>query len=209
MVKALVLLSLTFATPALATPPASLPPPPTPDQIADFFAYMRVAAEAQAFHPNPAAFAATAQRARDWFQQVPFAPTLFAEDLAASLQRCEKAFVIDTRDAASYAAGHIPGAVNIPLATLFEPENLARLPTDGTRIVTMCVTGHTGSMAASVLGTLGYPASTVRFGWLGWNGGKMKFYSNTVEAPQTVVGGVAALQLPVATGAEPGGFGCP
>lgn len=208
MQKTLVFLCLTLATPALATPPTS-PPPLTPEKIAEVFAYMRIAAEAEAFHPNPAVFAATAQQAKAWFQAVPFAPVIFAEDLAASLQRCERVFVVDTRDAASYVAGHIPGAVNIPLATLFQPENLSRLPADGTKIVTMCVTGHTGSMAAAVLGTLGYPAFTVRFGWLGWAGGKMKFYSGTAEAPQSVVGGAGALGLPVATGAEPGGFGCP
>jgi rhodanese-related sulfurtransferase len=205
--KTLVFLCLVLSTPALAT--GGAPQRPTPEQVADFFAYMKIAADAEAFHPNPAAFAATAQAAKAWFAQTPFAPTVFAEDLHLALQRCEPILVVDTRDAASYAAGHVPGAVNIPLATLFEPENLALLPTDGTKIVTMCVTGHTGSMAAAVLGTLGYPAATARFGWLGWAGGKTKFYSNTAEQPQTIVGGVGALALPAATGAEPGGYACP
>lgn len=208
MKKTLVFACLTLAVPALATEgaPSSWTPP---EQVAEFFAYARIAARAEAFHPNPAAFAATAQAAKAWFQQAPFAPVVFADDLAGMLARCERVYVIDVRDPTAYAAGHIPGAVNIPLAALLEPENLALLPTDGTRIVTSCVTGHTGSMAAAVLGALGYPAYTLRFGWLGWSGGKMKFYSNTAEAPQPVVGGVGALALPVVTGAAPGAVACP
>ena len=43
--------------------------------------------------------------------------------------------VIDTRDAASFATGHIPGALNIPLASV--EANLDRIP-KGREIVTYC-----------------------------------------------------------------------
>jgi rhodanese-related sulfurtransferase len=206
--KTLVVLCLALAIPVLATPDLGAAPRLTPAQLAELLAYARIAARAPGITSNPGAYAFTAQAAKEWFQETPFAPTIFADELDMAIQRCDPVFVIDTRDAASYAAGHIPGAVNIPLATLFEPASLARLPTDGTRIVTMCVTGHTGSMAAAVLGTLGYPASTVRFGWLGWKGGTVKVYS-AVDPGQAVKGGVTEVLLPVATGSEPGGPSCP
>ncbi len=173
--------------------------------------FAAVAAPGNPLQTPPGIYAYAAQAADAWFSQLPFAPTVWPDDLLAALKRCDAVVVIDVRDAASYRAGHIPGAVNIPLAELFEPANLARLPTDGTRIVTSCVTGHTGSMAASVLAALGYNAATVRFGWLGWNGGKMKFFSATADAG-TVVKGLTSVSAasgtpaPVAVGDAPGGF---
>ncbi len=202
MKKLLVAVCVAIALPALAQ--EELTEPTAGD-------YAAVAARGNPLQTPPGIYAYIAQSADAWFSQSPFAPTVWADDLLASLQRCDPVVVIDVRDALSYKAGHIPGAVNIPLATLFEPANLTRLPTDGTRIVTSCVTGHTGSMAASVLATLGYNAATVRFGWLGWNGGKMKFFSASNDAG-TIVKGLSSMFVdakPVAYGAEPGGYCAP
>jgi rhodanese-related sulfurtransferase len=116
------------------------------------------------------------------------ARTIYADALAARLDSGEKLFILDVRDAASYAAKHIPGAVNIPLAVLFQPENLAKIPTDGTPVVAVCVTGHTASMAMSGLGILGYNAYVLRFGMMGWNASTaMKIWSSG-ETPQTIIG---------------------
>lgn len=46
--------------------------------------------------------------------------------------------VIDVRDAEEYAAGHVYGALNVPLARL---EEKALLETDARRIVTVCGKG--------------------------------------------------------------------
>jgi rhodanese-related sulfurtransferase len=75
--------------------------------------------------------------------------------------------IVSVRSAADYAKGHVPGAINIPLADLAKPENLAKLPTDK-KIVAYCYTGHTGSQATAILNLLGYDASNLKFGMTSW-----------------------------------------
>jgi phage shock protein E len=48
----------------------------------------------------------------------------------------KRVFVVDVRDAASYADGHIPGAVNVPLGEL--QKNLRELKAAKVTIVTYC-----------------------------------------------------------------------
>jgi rhodanese-related sulfurtransferase len=160
-------------------PPASPDVPGVPPGI-----YKQIARRAEAFFGEP-----TLGGSR----------TIFADQLAARLAAGEKIFIIDVRDAAAYAAGHIPGAVNMPLKTLFEPETLAQIPADGTPVVTTCVTGHTASMAMSGLGTLGYDAYVLRFGMMGWNASTSMKVGSSAGAPQLILG----FGGPLATGSEP------
>lgn len=48
----------------------------------------------------------------------PFAAAMTPTDLSARLARNEPLLVVDVRSATAYAAGHVPGAINIPLALL-------------------------------------------------------------------------------------------
>ena len=86
----------------------------------------------------------------------------FKEALAAG------AVLIDVREASEYDAGHIPGAINVPLRTL--TANLDKIPTDQPVFV-YCASGHRAGMALSSLRTLGY-ANVKAFspGWKGWSG---------------------------------------
>lgn len=61
-------------------------------------------------------------------------PRIAAEDLREKT-KAGTVTVIDTRDAASYASGHIPGSLNIPLASI--EANLDRIP-KGREVVTYC-----------------------------------------------------------------------
>jgi rhodanese-related sulfurtransferase len=76
-------------------------------------------------------------------------------------------FVLSVRSADHYALGHIPGAVNISWRNIAKAESLAQLPTDK-QIVDYCYTGHTGQVAQTVLGVLGYDAINLKFGMMGW-----------------------------------------
>ncbi len=76
-------------------------------------------------------------------------------------------YVVDIRSAADYAKGHVPGAVNVPFATLVKPENLVNYPTDKP-ILVICYTGHTASMSSSILNTLGFNAWAMRNGMSAW-----------------------------------------
>ncbi len=71
-----------------------------------------------------------------------------ATDLAAGQAR-----VVDVRGATEYAAGHLPGVVNIPLGYL--TEHLDELPT-ATPLVLHCQGGGRSAIAASVLSARGF-----------------------------------------------------
>jgi rhodanese-related sulfurtransferase len=75
--------------------------------------------------------------------------------------------VLSVRSADSYAMGHISGAINIAWNQIASPENLAKLPPDQP-IVVYCYTGHTGQVATTVLGVLGYQVSNIKYGMMGW-----------------------------------------
>lgn len=75
--------------------------------------------------------------------------------------------LIDAREAEEYAAGHIAGAINIPLRTL--ADNLDKIPTDR-QVIVYCTTGHRCGLAGAALAMLGY--DNVRAfpgGWQVWS----------------------------------------
>jgi rhodanese-related sulfurtransferase len=75
--------------------------------------------------------------------------------------------VLSVRSAEDYAKGHIAGAINIGWSQIASAENLAKLPSDQP-IMVYCYTGHTGQVATTVLGVLGYEASNIKYGMMGW-----------------------------------------
>lgn len=76
-------------------------------------------------------------------------------------------FILSVRSAAHYTAGHITGAYNIPWNQVAKAENLRKLPRDK-KIVVYCYTGHTGAIAATALGVLGFDTVNLKHGMCGW-----------------------------------------
>jgi len=76
-------------------------------------------------------------------------------------------FILSIRSAEHYEIGHIPGAINIGIKSLFSEENLAKLPNDK-QIVVVCYTGHTASQAAALLNTIGFNSTALKWGMCGW-----------------------------------------
>lgn len=100
-------------------------------------------------------------------------------------------FVIDLRKAEDYAKGHIPGAVNFTAADLLKPENLKFLPPDKPVVVVDYVATES-QMIAMVLRTLGYDASSMRWGMMIWSKddsllGSFKRYSDATQKDYPVV----------------------
>lgn len=63
--------------------------------------------------------------------------------------------ILDVRTADEYAAGHLPGAINIPHTEL--AERLAELPTDrGAEIAVHCQSGRRAGMAEETLLAAGF-----------------------------------------------------
>ncbi|MEJ2209835.1 MAG: rhodanese-like domain-containing protein [Anaerolineae bacterium] len=97
-------------------------------------------------------------------------PTISADALFDNLNDGDTSndpLVVSVRSPDAYALGHIKGAINIPWNQIASPENLAKLPTDR-QIVVYCYTGHTGQVADTVLGVLGYDVVNLKYGMMGW-----------------------------------------
>jgi len=104
-------------------------------------------------------------------------------------------YVLSIRTAEDYEAGHIPGAENMGITSLFTEENLAKLPYDN-QIVVVCYTGHTASQAAALLNAIGYNATALKWGMCSWNS---EVTANKCYDETTALG-----DFPFVTGTEPG-----
>ena len=76
--------------------------------------------------------------------------------------------MLDVRDPAAYAAGHVPGAQSLPHATI-GPESTAGLPHDAV-LVTYCWGPHCNgaTQAAARLAALGFSVKEMLGGVAGW-----------------------------------------
>ena len=82
-----------------------------------------------------------------------------AEQLQEALGKDIKILVVDVRSPQEFAAGHIPGAVNIPLNELARKLAEMKVAKD-TTVVTVCEHGGRSSRAAFDLQKLGYPTAS-------------------------------------------------
>ncbi|KQY48060.1 molybdopterin-synthase adenylyltransferase MoeB [Cellulomonas sp. Root137] len=94
------------------------------------------------------------------------APELVAR-LAAREAGTDDFLLIDVREPAEHAQASIPGAVLVPLGTLFDGTALADLPHDK-EIVVHCQVGARSLTAAQILRGAGFDASNVDGGILAW-----------------------------------------
>jgi rhodanese-related sulfurtransferase len=74
---------------------------------------------------------------------------------AVQLINRDKAVVIDVREAEEFAAGHVTGAKNVPLAQL-EEKLPATLKNKATPVILVCATGARANRALAVAKKLGY-----------------------------------------------------
>jgi rhodanese-related sulfurtransferase len=73
--------------------------------------------------------------------------------------------VVDVREAAEYADGHVPGAPSIPLAAL--AEQAARMPA-GEPVYVICASGNRSKVGAELLTRAGLDAYSVAGGTRDW-----------------------------------------
>ncbi|MFC5379265.1 rhodanese-like domain-containing protein [Aquipuribacter nitratireducens] len=83
-------------------------------------------------------------------------------DLARA--RRDGAVVVDVREPSEYVAGHVPGALNVPLSTV--ASRAGGLP-DG-RLYVVCASGGRSKAATDVLRRAGRDAVSVAGGTQGW-----------------------------------------
>jgi hydroxyacylglutathione hydrolase len=80
-------------------------------------------------------------------------PNVAPPELAGRLRREPELVVLDVREPAEWADGHVPGARHVPMREV--PRRLAELPRDR-RIAVMCAGGARSSLVASVLRGQGF-----------------------------------------------------
>ncbi len=85
------------------------------------------------------------------------------EELESALQ--SGATLIDVRELDEYVAGHVPGAVLVPLASV--PAELARFASDSTNYV-ICRSGARSYRACEFLVGEGFEAVNVEGGTMAW-----------------------------------------
>lgn len=109
--------------------------------------------------------------------------TAFKDAVAAG------AYLIDVREVGEYEAGHIEGAVNIPLRTL--TANLDQVPTDR-QVFVYCKSGYRGGMALSALRMLGYDnILTYPPGFDGWSAADEPVSTDPVDGETFTVPDIA------------------
>ena len=92
---------------------------------------------------------------------------------AVMLMNREKAVVIDVCEPAEFAAGHITGARNIPLAQL-EQQLPGAVKNKGTPVVLVCQSGARSGRALAVARKLGYDkAQSLAGGLKAWQAASM------------------------------------
>lgn len=96
-------------------------------------------------------------------------------DLAAFLA---KYYIIDIRDAATFANGHIQGAVNVPFANILtEAAKAGSKP-----ILVVCFTGQTACYAVGLLRLSDYrDAQALKWGMSGWNPATAGPWNNNIK----------------------------
>ncbi len=94
--------------------------------------------------------------------------TVAGKTVAAKLQAGENVFVLDVREPDEFKAGHIEGAVNVPIRTL--AQNLNKLPGDkATPIAVVCKSGIRAAYATMTVKLVGYTnVKDVVGGMLAW-----------------------------------------
>jgi rhodanese-related sulfurtransferase len=106
-----------------------------------------------------------------------------AADLYMKIAEEEDMTIISVRSDTDYAAGHIPGAINIGLGSL--ADNLDQID-PGSPVYIYCYTGQSAAQGAALLQMLGYDVYSIEFGMCSWssdpaiNAGKC-FNASTVK----------------------------
>ena len=79
--------------------------------------------------------------------------------------QAQGSLVVDVREAEEYAAGHVPGALSLPLGEL--TARRGELPQDQA-VYLICQSGGRSGKAADLLGAAGYDARSVAGGTTAW-----------------------------------------
>lgn len=90
-----------------------------------------------------------------------------AEELKKRLESGNEVRLLDVREPYEFAAGHIPGALNVPVSVL--PLRTGEIDKDGEWLV-ICHAGVRSAMACEYLSAFGWKVTNVAGGMCEWTG---------------------------------------
>ena len=98
----------------------------------------------------------TAQEAEPAYRQI-------TQEEAKKMMDTQEVMVLDVREQEEFDAGHIPGAVLLPVGTITEETAAAVIPERDTVVLVYCRSGNRSKTASAALAELGY-ANVYEFG---------------------------------------------
>jgi rhodanese-related sulfurtransferase len=102
-----------------------------------------------------------------WWLPFGRVPEIRPSDLAEELKGATPPFLLDVRSSVEFAAGHLPGAVNVPVTSL--ASSLVSLGLDpGRPVVAICLSAHRSPPAVRLLRRSGIEARQLAGGMLAW-----------------------------------------
>ncbi|HSD19200.1 MAG TPA: rhodanese-like domain-containing protein [Anaeromyxobacter sp.] len=102
-----------------------------------------------------------------WWLPIGRVPEIAPQELSAWLGRKPSPHLLDVRTAAEFAAGHIRGAINVPVTALLS--RMEALGLDPARpIVAICLSAHRSPPAVRLLRERGFEAVQLAGGMLAW-----------------------------------------
>jgi rhodanese-related sulfurtransferase len=102
-----------------------------------------------------------------WWLPFGRVPEVTPATLAARLAGGEAPQLVDVRTRMEFGAGHIAGAVNLPITEV--PARLEALALDATRpVVAICLSAHRSVPAVRLLQQRGFDAAQLAGGMLAW-----------------------------------------
>jgi len=111
-------------------------------------------------------------RERFWWWPFGSVPEIPAAELKQWIDRGVGLQLIDVRSAGEFAAGHIQGAINVPINQL--RSTLPALKLDANRpVIAICATAHRSPPAVRVLRHAGFDAKQLRSGMIAWQRAKL------------------------------------
>jgi rhodanese-related sulfurtransferase len=102
-----------------------------------------------------------------WWLPFGQVPEVRPADLAREMDDEHPPLLLDVRSSVEFAAGHLAGAVNVPVTSL--QASLAALELDpGRRVVAICLSAHRSPPAVRLLRRSGLDARQLAGGMLAW-----------------------------------------
>lgn len=79
-----------------------------------------------------------------------------SQDEAKNMMDTQEVIVLDVREQDEFDAGHIPGALLLPVGTISESSAAAVIPEHDSVVLVYCRSGNRSKTASSALAELGY-----------------------------------------------------